>query len=293
MNDVEFVVLDTETTGLEVTRDRVIEIGAVKVVGGRVVDTFQQLINPERHIPRKIAHLTGISDESVFDAPPAAEVVPQFMDFLGDGVIVAHNWPFDRRFLEAELSRLDLPMVQNPSLCTLRLARRLLTALPSKSLANLKRHYGIRTSRAHRALADSEATAKVLERLLFILDFDHKINTLDEVLSYQNARYSASKSPKHVQRIINDVLPTLPAKPGVYFFKDGRGNLIYVGKAKSLKMRVKSYFTTIDGHEEHLKRLVKRVRTIEWQETGTELEALILESRLIKEHTPTFNRADR
>ncbi len=293
VEEAEFVVVDTETTGLEVTQDRLTEIAAVKYVGGKIVDRFTQLINPERHIPRQISHMTGITTAMVFDAPPAAEVLPEFMDFLGDGVLVAHNMAFDRRFLEMELSRAEMDLLSNPTLCTLRLARRLLTALPSKSLKSLKTHYGIRTPRAHRALDDAEATAQVLQRLLFILNFDHRIDSLDGVLTFQNQRYHTAKVPKHITRIREEVLPTLPARPGVYFYRDRKDNLLYVGKAKSLKMRVRSYFTTIEAHPERTARLVKSLRKVEWQETGSELGALLLESKLIKQHKPRFNRAER
>lgn len=292
VEEAEFVVVDTETTGLEVTQDRLTEIAAVKMVGGRVVDRFTQLVNPERHIPRQISHMTGITTAMVFDAPPAAEVLPQFVDFLGDGVLVAHNMSFDRRFLEMELSRAEMDLFSNPTLCTLRLARRLLTALPSKSLKHLKTHYGIRTPRSHRALDDAEATAQVLQRLLFILNFDHQIDSLDGVLTFQNQRY-ATKVPKHVARIREEVLPTLPARPGVYFYRDAKDQLLYVGKAKNLNMRVRSYFTAIEAHPERTARLVKTLRKVAWEETGSELGALLLESKLIKQHKPRFNRADR
>jgi DNA polymerase-3 subunit epsilon len=292
LKETVFVVVDTETTGLQIGTDRMTELAAVKVIGGRIVERFTQLVNPERHIPRQIAHMTGITTEAVFDAPTAAEVLPDFMDFLGDAVLVAHNLSFDQKVLDMELTRANMEPLSNASLCTLRLARRLLTALPSKSLKSLKNHYGIRTARSHRALDDAEATAKILERLLFVLDFDHKINMLDDLLAYQYQRYDTERQPKHVHVIRESVLPELPDRAGVYFFKDGKGNILYIGKAKSLRMRVRSYFSAIEAHPSRTKQLVKSMRGLEWQETGSELGALLLESKLIKTHKPRFNRAD-
>ena len=138
----EFVIVDTETTGSRAGEDRIIEIGAVRLVGGEVVDTFQQLIDPGCHVPHRITRLTGISTGMVYGQPSAAEVLPGFVDFLGDAILVAHNLPFDARFLDVALAEAGLPPLQNPSLDTLRLARRLLSSLPSKGLSKLTQHFG-------------------------------------------------------------------------------------------------------------------------------------------------------
>ena len=107
IEEAPFVVVDTETTGVRAETDRLIEIAAVKLVGGEVVDRFSSLINPERSIPQRITRLTGISTGMVFDQPPAAEVMPRFLAFLGEGIFVAHNRTFDERFVNAELARLE------------------------------------------------------------------------------------------------------------------------------------------------------------------------------------------
>ncbi|NBC16851.1 MAG: DEDD exonuclease domain-containing protein [Bacteroidetes bacterium] len=294
LTQVPFVVVDTETTGTKAGEDRLIEVAAVRVVEGEVVDRFAQLINPERSVPRRITQLTGISTGMVFDQPPAAEVLPAFLDFLGDGVFVAHNLSFDLRFLNAELDLADLREIDNAALCTLRLARRLLPNLRSKGLSGLAKHYGIQIDARHRAFGDAQATAKVLLHFFDKLDAEHGVTVLDDLLHFQNRSYrSIRQGPKHVERIRKEVLPTLPDRPGVYFMKDRRGAILYIGKAKSLRDRVRSYFSGLASQPNRTRKLVKTLRTVEWTETGSELGALLLESRLIKEHKPRFNRAQR
>ena len=292
--EATFVVVDTETTGTTAAKDRVIEIGAVKVRGGRVVETFSQLINPERSVPRRITRLTGISTAMLFDEPPAAEVLPAFLDFLGEGVLVAHNLPFDLRFLNAELARAGLAPLSNPTLCTLRLARRLLPGLRSKGLSSLIKFFKLDVKHRHRALGDAEATAEALIHFLNQLGYEHGLETLDEVLRFQRRRYAdVGEGPAHLKKIREEILPRLPDAPGVYFMRDRGGAVLYIGKAKSLKNRVRSYFTGVEGHPPRTRELVNTVRDVDWTETGSELAALLLESKLIKEFQPRYNRAQR
>lgn len=294
LDQVPFVVVDTETTGTKAAANRLIEIGAVKVHGGEVVGTFEHLINPGSTVPRRITSITGISTGMVFDQPQASRVLPRFLDFLGDGVMVAHNLTFDLNFINAELARLGRGPLANPTLCTLRLARRLLPGLRSKGLTSLSAHYGITNKARHRALGDATATAEVLGHFLKLLDFHHEVDTLGELLRFQHRKYTElSKQPKYLERIRKETLPALPDRPGVYFMRDARDNIVYIGKAKSLRDRVRSYFTGIEGHPERTRKLVNTVRDITWEETGSELGALLLESKLIKQHVPRFNRALR
>lgn len=291
ISEATFVVTDTETTGSRAGDDRVIEIGAVKVQGGEITDTFEQLINPGRHIPRRITHLTGITTGMVFDKPTADEVLPDYLNFLDDGVFVAHNLPFDQRFIEVELEIAGLEGLRNPCLDTLRLARRLYSALPSKGLSKLTRHFKIKVNGRHRALGDAEATAKLL--LLFIdrMQTEFGVETVNDLLGFQRKRYrDTRREPTHLKTIRENVLPDLPNRPGVYFMRDRRDAVIYVGKAKSLKSRVRSYFAAVDNHPPETRKLVRYVRNITWEETGTELSALIEESKAIKLHTPKHNR---
>ncbi len=294
IREASFVVVDTETTGTQARTDRLLEVAAVKVRGGQVVERFTRLINPQRSVPYRITQLTGITTAMVFDQPPADRVLPGFLDFLGQAVVVAHNLTFDLRFLNAELDRTGRGALQNPSLCTLRLARRLLPGLPSKGLSSLIDFFGLQVPDRHRALGDAAAAAEILLRFLDQLASEHGVESLDEVLHFQHRAYrDIRKGPAHLQKIRDEVLPGLPDLPGVYFMKDRHGAVVYIGKAKSLRARVRSYFTGVEGHPERTRKLLRSVRDVTWTETGSELGALLLESRLIKEHKPRFNRAQR
>ncbi len=290
IEDATFVVTDTETTGAPAGTDRMIEIGAVKIRNGEVVGRFAELVNPGCAVPKRITRLTGISTAMIFDRPAASDVLPRFIDFLGDGIFVAHNLSFDRRVLNHELTRAGMRPLRNDQLCTLRLARRLLPGLRSKGLSSLVDFFDIRMERRHRALDDAAATGEILLRLVDRLILEHRHLEVERLLQLQHKDYVKS-IPKHIRQIRASIARRLPPGPGVYFMKDRDGQVIYIGKAKSLKNRVRSYFNAIEGHPGRVRQMLQRVRDVTWEETGTELEALLAESRLIKELRPTFNRA--
>lgn len=294
LSDTSFVVVDTETTGVRPATERIIEIAAVRVCNGEVVDTYAQLINPDRIIPGRITQITGISNSMVYEQPLADRVLPEFLDFLGEDIFVAHNLGFDLGFINAELARLDMPGLENASLCTLRLARRLLRGLRSKGLSALAAFYGIKIKGRHRALGDALATAEVLGHFLEKVRYENDIESLDDLLRFQYSTYvGKTGAGKNLLHIKQHVLPTLPRDPGVYFMRDGRNRILYVGKAKNLRSRVKSYFNAIEGHETKTRNLVDRVANITWETFDTELQALLEESRLIKELKPRFNKAQK
>jgi DNA polymerase-3 subunit epsilon len=153
-----FVVVDLETTGLGVSPQGIIEIGAARLAGGRVVEEFQQLIKPEIGVPPFITGLTGIDDAMLADQPRIAAVWPRFAAFVGDAVLVAHNATFDLGFLNAAAMLHDGAVLPNPHLCTLKLARRLLPELRRRGLDALAAHFGIPQSDRHRALGDVRIT---------------------------------------------------------------------------------------------------------------------------------------
>jgi DNA polymerase III subunit epsilon len=295
LDEVPFVVTDTETTGTQAASGRIIEIGAVRVQGGEIVDTFAELINPGRAIPRFITDLTGITTAMVYGRPTAEEVLPGYLAFLSDGVFAAHNLSFDLGFINAELRRGGLDELKSGTVCTLRLARRLLPGLRSKGLSSLADFFGLKFNGRHRALGDAEVTARILIAFLERLRRDHGVSTLAELFLFQHSSYArvGHTEPRHVARIRNEILPGLPERPGVYFMKDTRGEIIYIGKAADLRSRVRSYFTAIEAHPPRLRKLVETVRTVEWEETASELGALVLESQLIKKKQPSFNRAQK
>ena len=294
LSETPFVVVDTETTGTRPATERIIEIAGVRVLGGEIVETYSQLVNPDRIIPGRITQITGISNSMVYEQPTMDRVLPDFMEFLGDDIFVAHNLSFDLGFINAELARLALPALENTSLCTLRLARRLLRGLRSKGLSALANFYNIEIDGRHRALGDARATAVILLQFLEMVEYESGISEVDELIKFQFKTYSSQSSGrKNLLHIREQILPGLPASPGVYFMRDRRDRVIYVGKAKNLKSRVKSYFNAIEGHEARIRNLVDQVANVTWRTFDSELEALLEESKLIKELKPRFNRAQK
>jgi DNA polymerase III subunit epsilon len=292
--DRPLIVTDTETTGLNSRSNRIIEIAATRLAEGEEPVSFSQLIDPGVPISHRITRLTGITTSMVYGRPPAAEVIPEYHSFLGDGILVAHNLSFDRGFINAERDRIGLEPMANQGLCTVRLARRLLPGLRSKSLANLARFFKIPDHGRHRALRDVEITVEILQRLMQIAHDEHGVTELDELISMQSRTYARiNPYAKHIVHIKGDVLPLVPEKPGVYRMMDGRKKVLYVGKAKILARRVRSYFNAIEAHPPRIRQLVASIRDIKWTETPTELEALLLESREIRDFDPPFNRAQK
>jgi DNA polymerase III epsilon subunit family exonuclease len=169
--DTDFVVFDLETTGSKTPPCRITEIGAYRVQGGRITAEFQTLVNPEMRIPPFISLLTGITDEMVKDAPKFADVVCDFLDFIGDAVLVAHNAPFDMRFLNYEIGRIfEEYRVGNSYLCTVQLSRKLISNIDNHKLKTLAEYYAVSLVNHHRAPADAYATAQIFVNLLDALD---------------------------------------------------------------------------------------------------------------------------
>jgi len=169
--ETDFIVVDVEATGSKLLPSRIIEIGAYHVTGGRIVGSFERLLNPEAPIPPFITGLTGISDELVKDAPVFSDVADEWLDFVGDGVLVAHNAPFDLRVLNHEIGR-TFPgqRMANISLCTIALARHFVPGLRRYRLDAVADHFGIGIAARHRAGSDALATAEILIRLLEQMD---------------------------------------------------------------------------------------------------------------------------
>jgi DNA polymerase-3 subunit epsilon len=166
LDEAPFTVVDIETTGTSASGDAIAEIAAVRVRGGAMEESFATLVDPRRAIPPWITSLTGISDDMVRGRPTIAEALPEFLSFLGSDVLVAHNAPFDRGFLNEARERLQGLPLENPTLCTVRLARRYLPRLRRRDLDSVTRHLGIHVEGRHRALGDAVATAEVLLALL-------------------------------------------------------------------------------------------------------------------------------
>jgi DNA polymerase-3 subunit alpha (Gram-positive type) len=183
----EFMVVDIETTGLHPSIHKITEISAIRFNNGKIKEEFTTLVNPQHHIPIFITHLTGITDSMVKDAPVINEVIPQFIDFLGERTFVGHNAGFDYKFLNHNSMKYLSRSIDNPLLCTCKLARRLLPELYSKRLGIVSKHLGIENINAHRARGDALATAQVLERFLMMLE-EKGIREHEEIIKFQKTK---------------------------------------------------------------------------------------------------------
>ena len=289
LQHAQFVVIDLETTGLKPGNAAITEIAAVHISNGELHEEFHTLVNPLQHVPSMITRLTAITDDMLKDQPTIDSVFPELHRFLGSSVIVAHNADFDVRFLNFDAQRLLSTPLLNPSVCTVRLARRLLPGLRSRSLDAVANHLGVSCINRHRALGDARITAEVLLILLEKLAA-HGITTVGQLLDFQ---YHARDGRRFEFSVPRPTLAHLPDTPGVYRMFDAEGRLLYVGKAKNLHRRVSSYFTNSSGHSDKVLDLVRNVREVTYDETGSELEAALREAELIYTLKPPYNRLSK
>ena len=280
LNDAPYVVFDVETTGSSAKEGAITEIGALKVARGRVVDEFATLVNPGRRIEPFVVRLTGITDRMVADARSMVEVLPLFEEFVEGSVLVGHNVRFDCAFVAAARRGVPLP---NPVLDTLKLARILVPGLRRYRLASLVSHFGVRAAPNHRALADAAATTDVFLKLVRLLGSAGVRSVGEAATLTSNGRIKPQKS---------HLADGLPRTPGVYYFVDKHGDVLYIGKAKDLKSRVKTYFNGGDGRRK-IEHLVREAAEVRYKESSSELHALILEAREIKRLLPRYNSAGR
>ncbi len=286
IKDAEFCVVDVETTGLSPSRNGIIEIGIVKVSKLKIVDTYHSFINPGKDIPFYITQLTGITNEDVYDAPFFEDVADEISEFFSETILSGHNLSFDFSFLRKEFNYCGMEQPHNDQLCTLKLARRLYPALKSKSLSSVARYLNLRNKNAHRALDDAEVTAKALIKMIKTLEEIHEITSVSEVLNFQKIPKSAPDKIKIKKQLSNE-LAILPDSPGVYYFLNSKKEIIYIGKAKSLRNRVRSYFNSTAPRK--AKKIVKQASHLKIEITNSELTALLMEAETIKMLNPRHN----
>jgi len=184
---LDFAVVDIETTGLYPNRHKITEISAIRYHNKKIKEEYTTLVNPETHIPAFITSLTGITDLMVKDAPTIDKVMPGFTEFLGDKTFVGHNAGFDMKFLDYNSMKHLKKGIENPVLCTCKLARRLVPYLYSKKLGVVSKHLGIENPNAHRARADALTTTQVLERFLAMLE-KRGLTEHQDILNFQKAK---------------------------------------------------------------------------------------------------------
>ena len=296
--DQTYIVCDVETTGLSAHFCRITEISLLKIQEGEITDKFSTLINPKQHIPREINHLTGISDEDVIGKPTFEDIHDKIIKFFQNGsavnipVFVGHNVMFDYKFIQESFRRLSHPLMFDiRTLCTCKLARRLLGKLKSKSLSSVAAHLGVNQGKKHRAYEDTVATAKIFLSFLERLQSEYGIDSTEELLRFQNTKIYTEEKKSPALKRLNLKLKDIPVSPGVYFMKSRSGEVIYIGKAKNLRDRLSSYFRHNSELPYKVKKLISSIRSLEFEITDSELSALILESKLIKRYKPRFNSA--
>lgn len=284
--DTTLVVVDLETTGGSAGRDAITEIGAVKIRGGEVLGEFATLVDPGRSIPPQIVSLTGITTAMVHDAPRIEEVLPAFFEFARGAILVAHNARFDVGFLKRAAARQQRPWPFPAALCTVVLARRVLTRqeVPSVKLSALAEHFSVSVTPTHRALDDARATVEVLHALL------ERVGN-QGVRTYRDlTRYLPRATP--AMRAKRTLADGLPHKPGVYLFRGPGEEVLYIGTAVNLHRRVSGYFSGADPRP-RITEMVNLAVRVEHIECAHALEAGVRELTLLAVHKPSYNRRSR
>ncbi len=286
LQETTFVVVDLETTGASADTESITEIGAVKIRGGQVIGEFATLVDPGRSIPPYIVELTGITTAMLIGAPRIDRVLPAFLEFAHGTVLVAHNARFDTGFLRAAASRLDMAWPKFQVLCTVKLARRVLTRdeAPSVKLSALSTLFQVSTQPTHRALDDARATVDVLHALIERVG-NQGVHSYAELVDYM-PNISAG------QRAKRSLAADLPRSPGVYLFKGPGDEVLYVGTSNNLQRRVRTYFTGSEtrGRMKEMASLAVRVDHVECSHA---LEAGVRELRLLSAHIPPYNRRSK
>lgn len=282
LQQVTFCIVDLETTGGSPRDAFITEVGAVKYRGGERLGSFQALTNPGVSIPAFVSHLTGIDDRLVAREPPIDAVLPSFLEFFQGSVFVAHNARFDFSFLNVALSRLEYAPLPGPPVCTARLARRIVWPdVPNVRLQTLARYFRTRETPNHRALADASATGEVLNGLL---DMAGRLGIL--TLGDLHEAVRARGHPNYGKIAMAD---DLPAAAGVYAFTGREGQVLYVGKSNDLRSRVKSYF--YGDERKRIDDMLAEVTGVRGIPTPAgEVEALVVEARMIRTNEPKYNR---
>ncbi len=272
------VFVDIETNGLSHLRGRVIEVAAIRVEHGEVTDTFRSLIDPGVELPYYITNLTGITTNDLKGAPTFGQVADDLQAVLAGAVFVAHNVRFDYSFLKQEFGRVGLPFLPK-QLCTVKLSRALHPHEKSHKLADLIQRYGFTYGTRHRAYDD----AAVLWQFIQYAQRQFPAEQVEAAIALQ------LRSPAVPRDLEPELVRNLPETPGVYIFEDAVGQPLYVGKSINIKKRVMSHFGRDHAETKEFKiaQAIKHIRT---EETPGELSALLLESRLVKELQPLYNR---
>ena len=281
LEEATYVVVDLETTGLRPGQSGICEIGAVRLRGFEVEAEFQTLVDPGLPIDPGASALTGLRNEQLRGAPRPAEAVQRFLAFAGDAVLVAHNARFDLAFLDRETERLTGSRIGSAVVDTVRLARTLLAGrVPGFGLAQLAWFFDTSERPCHRALPDAQATAELLLALIGLAQ-ERGARTVADLTALAATRTRRLLDKRHLAF-------GAPSRPGVYLFLGRNDQVLYVGRARDLRARLRSYFGS-DRQRPAVEAAVAAAERIAWRVRGSELEAALEELRLIRELRPPGN----
>lgn len=276
-----YAIVDIETTGGYAAANDITEIAIVLHDGVGVTEVFESLIRPSISIPYFIQSLTGINHSMVEDAPRFSELAGIIYEKLKGRIFIAHNVNFDYSFIKHHLSVNGFELATQ-KVCTVRLARKVFPNLASYSLGNLCRHFNIEIQNRHRAGGDATAAAKL---------FDHIIrnNGQEHIVQFLKRNSREQSLPPNLPK---QQIEQLPYTPGVYYFHDSKGRVIYVGKARNIRYRVCSHFTH-NGAGRQRQEFLRNIYSISYQSCGTELMAFILENIEIRKYWPQYNLSQK
>lgn len=278
---MKFAIVDIETTGSHASASDITEIAIRIHDGNRLLDHYTTLIYTEKEIPRYIQVLTGITPEMVAKAPRMEEVAPRIAALLKGHVFVAHNVNFDYSFVKHHLEQYGFEL-EEAKLCTVRLTKKVLPGLPSYSLGNLCRELGLQIKERHRAGGDADATVLLFEHLM-------RNDALPHIRQFVKKGAKEQSLPPNLAK---EEVESLPYVPGVYYFHDQKGKVVYVGKAKNLKYRVRSHFTN-NGAGKQKQNFLRTIHKVTYKTCATELMAFLLESVEIKRLWPPYNNSQK
>ncbi len=283
-----FVVVDLETTGGSAIYDRVMEVAAIRIENGVIQERLERLVEPGVPIPPFVTRITGINAALVRGRPSFDSLLPDLRRLFDGAVVVAHNASFDCNFLSNSFNRAGLAC-NFERLCTLRLARRLIPGLHSYRLDSLCAFLGFSFVQRHRAGPDAEATLSLLQHLIGTAT-SRGIDSLTSLLRIQQQPVTHQRRKGRVDEA---QVTSLPTGPGVYLLKDLHGQVVYVGKSVNVRQRVRTHLrpsgTAHGPAQPRLRRRLPHIADVEAIETNSELEALLLESKLVKRYLPDAN----
>ncbi len=278
---MRYAITDIETTGSHASGNGIIEIAVIVWDDHEIVEEYQTLVNPGVKLPLYISTLTGINDRMLESAPPFEDIADELLEILRDCIFVAHNVSFDYSFIKASFEHLGISWAP-PKLDSIKLARKAFPGLRSYGLGNICQELNIRNDAAHRAMGDARATLTLFDKCMGILGSE-------EVMALTIEKNKALFLPAHLDR---ETFETLPTTTGVYFLLNKQQKPIYIGKAKNIKKRVYQHFSS-SPKSARMQAFMADIFDVKYEETGTELLALLIEDQRIRTDWPKHNGAQK